>query len=241
MTTSRPAPAPQPSPRGLLAAALCLAGLCAWSPPSRAADEGFSAEMVGQGATPPNAVADEPAALPDLDPQGVVTIFELGCLSNAGRPAAAIDWALANDFAPAGPERGVTDGLLDGQPGTVLVAPGTDGRVLLAVSENQCTVWAERTAGPPLRAALSSLVVTLLSKGHKAHLVTDRTVEKAGAWRNQLQWRYRAVGETQERSLGLVTTLAPTQQGTQVLRLAPAAPVSHYAPDGVPVPVPVPR
>ena len=209
--------------------AMVVAGLCLSLSSAVMAQEVFSADMVGE--VP--AAQPDTTPLADLNPKLVVTVFEQACVLTGGQAPAAIDWALTNDFVPADVMSGSAEGLLEGQPGTVMVAPGTDGRVMLAVSASQCSVWAERTPGPPLRSALAAMVVTLTAKGHKAQVTLDRSVERAGAWRNQMQWRYRAVGTQQDWGLGAVTTLANTP-GTQVLHFAPVGKVANYAPDGVP-------
>lgn len=216
-----PSPSPEACPpRSRLRHAWAWAGLWALlAVPVQAQDQVFSADMVGKPAVP---FDGEP--LPELNPVLVVTAFEQGCLLAEGRVGTTLDWATANDFEPADPADPSVAGMLGGQPGTVLVAPETAGRVMLAVSEGQCSVWAERTPGPPLRAALAGLVDSLVTsgKGHTAQLRLDRSAEAAGAWRNQMEWRYRAGGTSRDWSVGVATTLG-NGPGTQVLHMAPLA------------------
>lgn len=168
-------------------------------------------------------------------PQAVATLFEQACLKNEGQAAAVVDWALAQGFEPADALRGNTDGLLAGQPGSVLAAPGSARRVLLVAAQGQqCTVWVEQMAGPPMRLAAAEALGRLGSAGARVKLEVDRNIERAGAWRNQMQWRYRAVGVAQEYSVGAVTTLG-ANVGTQALNLSPARAAPAYAPDGVPL------
>ena len=130
--------------------------------------------------------------------------------------------------------RGNVDGLLSGQPGSVLAAPGTRGRVLLAAATGrQCTVWADQMSGPALRSAAIDAVSSLTAKGAKLQLQADRNFERAGAWRNQMQWRYRAVGTTLDLGLGAITTLSDNP-GTQALQAAPLPATPAFAPDGLP-------
>jgi hypothetical protein len=167
-------------------------------------------------------------------PQGVARTFQQACVLTGGDEAAAVDWALAQGFEPADALRGNVDGLLSGQPGSVLAAPGTRGRVLLAAATGrQCTVWVEQTAGPALRTAVVEALSALTSKGAKLQLGVDRNFERAGAWRNQMQWRYRAVGATFDLGLGAITTLSDGP-GTQALHAAPLPATPAFAPDGLP-------
>lgn len=167
-------------------------------------------------------------------PAGVARVFQQACVLTGAQEAAAVDWALSEGFEPVDPMRGNMDGLLAGEPGSVLAAPGTRGRVLLAASTaRQCTVWAEQLSGPGLRDAVAVTLGALTSKGAKLELVVDRNFERAGAWRNQRQWRYRAVGASGDLGLGAITTLTDAP-GTQALNAAPLPTRPAYAPDGVP-------
>lgn len=180
------------------------------------------------------AMPPEPPPREPLTPQRIAQWFEQACVATQGRPGPAVDWALSNGFEPVDPMRGGTDTLLDGKPGTVLVAPDAGGHVLLAASDGQCSVWAEAQEGPPLRVALAALVGTLTARGAKARVEVDRNLERAGAWRSQVQWRLRGVGWSQDVGVGAVTTLGATP-GTQVLHVAPMARAVNFAPDGVPL------
>jgi hypothetical protein len=167
-------------------------------------------------------------------PQSVARTFQQACVATGGDESAAVDWALSQGFEPAEALRGNVDGLLSGQPGSVLAAPGTRGRVLLAAAKGrQCTVWADQTAGPALRTAVIEALAALTSKGARLQLVVDRNFERAGAWRNQMQWRYRAVGVIGDLGLGSITTLSDAP-GTQALNAAPLPATPAFAPDGLP-------
>jgi hypothetical protein len=167
-------------------------------------------------------------------PQGVARTFAQACVLTGGDEAAAVDWALSQGFEPGEAQRANVDGLLSGQPGSVLAAPGTRGRVLLAAAAGrQCTVWADQTSGPALRSAVIDALSALAGKGARLQLGVDRNFERAGAWRNQLQWRYRAVGVTAELGLGAITTLSDSP-ATQALNAAPLPATPAFAPDGLP-------
>jgi hypothetical protein len=171
---------------------------------------------------------------PWASPQGVAKLFQQACVMTNAEEVAAVDWALAQGFEPTDPMRGSMDGLLAGQPGSVLAAPGTRGRVLLAAAQGRmCTVWVDQLPGPALRSAVIDALATLTMKGAKLQLGVDRNFERAGAWRNQMQWRYRAVGASGDLGLGAITTLGDGQ-GTQALNAAPLPATPAFAPDGLP-------
>lgn len=176
----------------------------------------------------------EPTLSEWATPQGVARTFRQACVLTGGDEAAAVDWALSQGFEPAEALRGNVDGLLSGQPGSVLAAPGTRGRVLLAAATGrQCTVWADQMSGPALRTAVAEAVSSLTAKGVRVQLQADRNFERAGAWRNQMQWRYRAVGASGDLGVGAVTTLS-NNPGTQALHAAPLPATPAFAPDGAP-------
>jgi hypothetical protein len=178
--------------------------------------------------------ATEPALSPWATPQGVARIFQQACVLTGAEEGAAVDWALSQGFEPVDPLRGNMDGLLSGQPGSVLAAPGTRGFVLLAAATGrQCTVWVDHMAGPPLRFAVMAALSALEGKGAKLQLGVDRNFERAGAWRNQMQWRYRAVGASGDLGLGAITTLGDSP-ATQALNAAPLPATPAFAPDGLP-------
>lgn len=182
---------------------------------------------------PTPAAVEAPPAEP-LTAERIVSWFEQACVATRGESGPAIDWALENGFQPVDPMRGSTDHLLGGEPGTVLVAPGSDGQVMLATAASQCSVWAERQEGPPLRQALAAMVGTLTAKGARARVEVERNLERSGAWRSQVQWRYRGVGASHDLGIGAVTTLA-AGAGTQMLHVAPLARTAGFAPDGTPL------
>jgi len=184
-----------------------------------------------------SAQAQDPAEAPLsawATPLGVARTFQQACVLTGGDEAAAVDWALSQGFEPAEALRGNVDGLLSGAPGSVLAAPGTRGRVLLAAATGRvCTVWADQMSGPALRSAVIEAVTSLSAKGARVQLQADRNFERAGAWRNQMQWRYRAVGASGDLGVGAVTTLSDNP-GTQALNVAPLPATPAFAPDGLP-------
>lgn len=183
----------------------------------------------------PGLAQDKPPALSSwASPQGAARILTQACIQTHAEEGAAVDWALAQGFEPVDPMRGNMDGLLAGQPGSVLAAPGTRGQVLIAAATGrQCTVWAEQMSGPLVRSAVQEALGLLASKGAKLQLGVDRNFERAGAWRNQLQWRYRAVGASGDLGIGAITTLGDAP-GTQGLNVAPLPATPAFAPDGIP-------
>jgi hypothetical protein len=199
-----------------------------------------AAELITPLTTPPadaEPVPESPA-LRSLwaDPRAVARLFRDACIQTEGQPAAAVDWALAQGFSPVDPMRGSTDELLAGEPGSVLAAPGSDSRVLLVAAQGaRCTVWAERLSGPGLRLAVVEVTGELTGKGARVQLQVERSIERAGAWRTQMQWRYRRVGGSQDFGIGSVTTLTAAP-GTQALNFAPMPAATGIAPDGVRVP-----
>ncbi|HZE93053.1 MAG TPA: hypothetical protein VE029_15275, partial [Rhizobacter sp.] len=111
------------------------------------------------------------AASPWTSAQAVARLFERACVQHQGQASAAVDWALSQGFEPADLTHGNTDSLLSGQPGSVLAAPGSAGRVLLAAAQGQlCTVWVEQMAGPPLRLALAEMLANLGANGARVKL-----------------------------------------------------------------------
>ncbi len=213
--------------------AFLLAALAAATAASAQLQSKFTQSLVQ-----PPVVVEAPAAVPETSawalPQGVAQLFQQGCIQHEAQAEAVVDWALSQGFEPADPMRGSVDSMLSGQAGSVLVAPGTGGRVMLAAADKQhCTVWAERMNGPSLRAAMAEMLAQQATRGMKVQVQADRNVERAGAWRNQMQWRYKGVGATQQFGLGAVTTL-PAAPGTQALHMEPMAATPGFAPDGVP-------
>ena len=196
---------------------------------------GVVAALLALGGTSTRAQAPaEPPLSAWATPQGVARTFQQACVLTGGDEAAAVDWALSQGFEPADALRGNVDGLLAGQPGSVLAAPGTRGRVLLAAATGRvCTVWADQMSGPALRGAVIEAVTSLSAKGARVQLQADRNFERAGAWRNQMQWRYRAVGASGDLGVGAVTTLSDNP-GTQALNVAPLPATPAFAPDGLP-------
>ena len=134
-----------------------------------------------------------------------------------------VDWAINAGFAPIDAHIGAGAALLSGQPGTVLVMPGSASQVLLAIDlDKRCTVWAERAEGPALRAEFVRAINALAAKGARLQPLQERTVERGGAWRMQLQMRLRRAGGAQDFGVGAVTTLT-AQPAAQVLSAAPIA------------------
>ena len=167
-----------------------------------------------------------------LTPQGVAAVFEQACIRTEAQSDAAVDWALTQGFEPLDAYAGSAHELLEGQPGAVLAAPGSEGRVMLvATQDRKCTVWAQRMNGPALRLAVAEALGRASAGGARVQLQLERNIERSGAWRNQMQWRYRVVGGSVEFGLGAVTTLTATP-ATQALNMAPWQ-AAGPAPDGM--------
>jgi hypothetical protein len=195
----------------------------------------FGALLACSAACAQTAEVPEPALSFWATPVSVARTFAQACVLTGGQEAAAVDWALSQGFDPAEASRGNVDGLLGGQPGSVLAAPGTRGRVLLAAATGgRCTVWVDQMAGPLLRNAVIESLNSLTSKGARLQLQVDRNFERAGAWRNQMQWRYRAVGASGDLGLSAVTTLSDSP-AIQALHAAPMPATPAFAPDGMPL------
>jgi hypothetical protein len=127
----------------------------------------------------------------------IVRVFIDGCVANEGESMKTVDWA-------------INQGL-----------PNSASPVLLAIDlDKRCTVWAERGDGPAVRAEFVKAMNALAAKGARLQPLQERTVERAGAWRMQLQMRYRRVGGSQDFGVGTVTTLA-APPAAQALSLAP--------------------
>jgi hypothetical protein len=153
----------------------------------------------------------------------IVRVFVDGCVANEGDSMKTVDWAINQGFEPDFAQGGASETLLSGQPGTVLVLPGSTSQVLLAIDlDRRCTVWAERADGPALRAEFVRAINALAAKGARLQLLQERTIERGGAWRMQLQMRYRRAGGSLDFGVGAVTTLA-AQPAAQVLQAAPIA------------------
>jgi hypothetical protein len=151
----------------------------------------------------------------------IVRVFIDGCVAHEGDSMKTVDWAINQGFEPDFAQGGAADTLLSGQPGTVLVLPGSASPVLLAIDlDKRCTVWAERGDGPTVRAEFVKAMNALAAKGARVQPAQERTVERGGAWRLQLQMRYRRVGGSQDFGVGTVTTLAAAP-AAQALSLAP--------------------
>jgi hypothetical protein len=177
----------------------------------------------------------DPTALPPPEPPtpaAIVKAFVDGCVANEGDPVAATDWALAQGFLPIDPSNDAPLQLLNGQPGTVLTMPGTAGKVLMAVgADRRCTLWTEQALGPGVRNALRQAMSELQAKGAQVQTVVDRAVERAGAWRQHEQMRYRRVGGSQDFAVASVTTLT-SRLAVQALNFGPYAATARE-PDGL--------
>lgn len=159
-----------------------------------------------------------------LTPQGVALVFQQACIRTEAQTEGAVDWALTQGFEPLDVLMGSTHELLEGQPGAVLAAPGSEGRVVLVVTtDRRCTVWAQRANGPALRIAVGESMARLGAAGARVQLDLERNIERSGIWRSQQQWRYRAVGGSRDFGIGAVTTLTATP-ATQALNIAPLPP-----------------
>lgn len=172
------------------------------------------------------------APRPGPAPDAVARVFVEACVLTEGDQTAAVDWAVSNGFDPLDVLSPNVEPLLAGKPGTALAMPGQPVWLVTATG-GPCTVWAERTAGPALHMAFQQAVSQLVGKGAKAEMTLERTIERAGAWRRQVQWRYRRVGGSHDYGLGAVTTLGE-QPGAQALHLERLPPAVQRDPDGLP-------
>jgi hypothetical protein len=175
-------------------------------------------------ALPPHVDAQESpdADRPHTAAERIAQAFVEGCVLTEGEMTPAVDWAVNAGFLPVDTLAVDVRPLLAGQAGTVLAMPDTAAPVLLAVTADRgCTLWAERLPGPPLRSAFVKAVARLAAGGARVQPLLERTVERAGALREQLQMRYRRVGGSKEFAIGAVTTTsaAPAQQA---LHLSPS-------------------
>jgi len=162
--------------------------------------------------------ADE-AARPNAE--AVVRVFVDACVIPEGELTAAVDWAINHGFSPADQTAIDVRPLLGGQPGNVFAMPDSAAPVLLAVTtDRRCTVWVERMSGPSLRRAFQQAAAQLVTRGARVQPMFDRTIERAGAWRQHLQVRYRRVGGSQDFGIGVVTTVVAAA-GSQALHFAP--------------------
>lgn len=154
----------------------------------------------------------------------VLRAFIDGCVAHVGESMKTVDWAINAGLEPIDAHVGAGAALLSGRPGTVFVMPGgSASQVLLAIDlDKRCTVWAERADGPALGAEFVRAMNALAAKGARLQPLQERTVERAGAWRMQLQMRYRRAGGAQDLGVGAVTTLT-AQPAAQVLSAAPMA------------------
>ena len=153
----------------------------------------------------------------------IVRAFFEGCVAHEGDSIRTVDWAINQGFEPIDAHEGVGATLLSGQPGTVMKMPDSATPVLLAIDlDKRCTVWAELSDGPAVRAEFAKAMSALAAKGARVRPLQERTVERGGAWRMQVQVRYRRDGGSQEFSIGAVTTLS-AQPTAQVLNAAPLA------------------
>lgn len=158
------------------------------------------------------------------DPADVLRIFDQGCIDALSRGQSVVDWALSQGFEPTDVRQSASDeSLLGGRTGAVLSAPGSEGRVLIvAADDGHCSVWADGMSGPGLRTALRAWLDALAARGLRLQPAIDRNLERAGAWRNQLQWRLQMGAGRSEFDVGAVTTLAAAP-GTQLLHMRPVS------------------
>jgi hypothetical protein len=171
--------------------------------------------------------AAAPAAPLPTPPEALVQAFIDGCVAHEGDATKTVDWAITQGFVPVDAQAAAT--LLAGRPGTVLGLPGSAGQALLAIDlEQRCTVWAEQADGPALRAALVKALGALVAQGARAQPLQERRLERAGAWRLQLLWRFRRAGGDKDLGLGSVTTLG-AQPAAQALSLGPIAAAAEPA------------
>ncbi|WP_119154803.1 NMCC_0638 family (lipo)protein [Caldimonas tepidiphila] len=207
----------------LAGSAVAAQGLPSAVPPAAAGTEAAPAG----GDLPAESAAEQRPPVKMTAGEQVVRAFVEACVDQGGEVGPAIDWALNHGFEPLDPEgRDGSDGhaLLGGRPGVVFATPEAATRVLLAVTQdNTCTVWAERAAGTSTQDAFVKALESMGARGAQLRRETDRTLERAGAWRRQLEYRFRAVPGSRDYRLGAVTTLTESP-AAQALHLAPLQP-----------------
>lgn len=201
---------------------------------SAAAAAAVPAEPAASAAPAPETAASGPV---EMAPGArAVHVFVEACVKGEGQVTPAVDWALNHGFEPQDAEgKDGTDGfrLLRGRPGVVFATPDPQARLLLAVThDRRCTVWAERAAGTGTQNAFVQAAGALA--GQVAPEL-DRTLERAGARRRQIEYRWRAAAGAQEFSLGAVTTTTETP-AAQALHMAPLQPGEGTAPVAQPAP-----
>jgi hypothetical protein len=163
-------------------------------------------------------------------PASVVRAFIDGCLAHEGDAMKTVDWSINHGYEWFDAATGSGATLLAGRPGTVMSMPGSASRVLLAIDlDKRCTVWADRSEGSLVRAELAKALAALSARGVRVQTASERSVERAGAWRLQTQWRVRRIEGAREMTLDAVTTLA-AGPAAQVLSVAPATDGAASAP-----------
>lgn len=199
-------------------------------PPHVAASAPLQAASEAPAESAPASAPDSaPPASTPVAPVDPVRLFVDACLLAAGGPAEAVDRGLQAGMFPSPGDAPQAAPLLEGQPGTVMSLSGSIGDpppvvMLAVVPGGHCTVWAEGLHGPSLHQALILALEALRQQeGVSVQPVSERAVERAGAWRRQLQWRLRLAPGQPELGFGAVTTLGDTP-GAQVLRLAWTSP-----------------
>jgi len=173
------------------------------------------------------AARESAAVAPSREPAvatAVVRTFIDGCVAHEGEAMRTVDWAINQGFEPVDAHVGLGATVLAGRPGTVLALPGSGAGVLLAIDlDKRCTVWVERGDGPAVRTEFGKAMGALAARGVRVQPALERSVERAGAWRLQLQMRVRRAGGLQDFDVGSVTTLT-AQPAVQVLSVAPLPP-----------------
>lgn len=152
-----------------------------------------------------------------------VELYRRTCLASVGDATALVDQALAAGLAPyaGGPEGDAQmASLLGNAPGQVYAEPGVAALMLAIGEDGRCTVWADRTDGPQLKAAFVAAMDGLRERGATVRAARDRTLQRGGGWRQQLG--YDIQDARRSFSADAVTLLTP-RPGMQALRAAPLA------------------
>jgi hypothetical protein len=210
----------------LRALACVMACTAAFGVPGRALaqpqDPGFTAPPGSAQATPSPVQSGSLPVDSDQLARDAVDVFRRTCLVSVGQPAALVDAALSTGLAPF---LGGTEGeaslasFLGDAPGQVY-ALGMPADVLLAIGDDgQCTVWAQRAAGPQVKRAFVAAVESLRQGGATVRATRDRKVQRVGGWRHQLGYD---VGQPARSFNADAVTLMTTQPGLQVMRAAVA-------------------
>lgn len=217
--------APVPAVGSPAAPAVATAAPVAAAPHAPASASAAAPAASSASAAGGDNAAGEPTAPVDPTPAEAAQLFLQACVATRGDATRVVDQGLQAGLFPYAGDAPIAASLLDGQAGSAMVRMQGEAaeqiRYLLAVvPQVHCTVWVEAAHGPSVHLALLQALDGLRQTGGgELKPITERTVERSGAWRRQVQWRYRTPAGQPELRFGAVTTLGD-MPGFQVLRLS---------------------